>query len=61
MAGAAGNDTYVVDQGDIVVEQAGQGTDTVRASVSFVLGANVEIPTLTDPLDINGTGNGLAT
>lgn len=43
MRGGAGNDTYIVDNpGDKVVENAGEGTDTVISSVDFKLGANVE-------------------
>ena len=57
LAGGAGNDTYVVGLGDIVVEQAGQGTDTVRVSVDFTLGANIENLVLTGNGHINGTGN----
>ena len=38
MAGGAGNDTYFVDNaGDVVNEAAGQGTDTVFASVNYSL------------------------
>ena len=58
MIGGAGNDTYVVDSaGDVVTEAAGQGTDTVQASVSYSLGANVENLTLTGSGNINATGN----
>ena len=63
MTGGTGHDTYVVDDaGDTVTEDAGvgTGTDTVQASISYTLGANVENLTLTGSADLNGTGNGLA-
>ncbi len=60
MAGGLGNDTYVADStGDSVTEQAGSGQDTVRSSISWVLGANVEDLTLTGAAAINATGNAL--
>ena len=60
LSGGAGNDTYIVGAGDRVVEGVGGGIDTVRSSVSFTLGANVENLVLTGTAAINGTGNALA-
>jgi trimeric autotransporter adhesin len=61
MAGGAGDDTYLVDnEGDVVVEASGQGTDLVQSSVSFSLsGQYIENLTLTGSGNINGTGNSL--
>ena len=60
MAGGTGNDTYVVDNaGDIVTEAAGAGTDTVNASVTYVLPANVEYLTLTGAAALDAAGNTL--
>ncbi len=61
MRGGAGNDTYVVDNvGDVVVENANQGIDTVNSTISYVLTDNVENLNLLGTSNINGTGNGLA-
>lgn len=60
MMGLPGDDTYIVGQpGDEVLEAVGDGTDTIRASVSYTLPINVENMTLTGVAAINATGNGL--
>ncbi|WP_336973117.1 GH12 family glycosyl hydrolase domain-containing protein [Sphingobium aromaticiconvertens] len=60
MIGGGGDDTYIVDNiNDIVVENPGEGIDLVYASVSHVLGADVERLILTGIDDINATGNAL--
>ncbi|HEY5723230.1 MAG TPA: type I secretion C-terminal target domain-containing protein [Allosphingosinicella sp.] len=60
MTGGLGHDTYAVDNvGDMIAEAAGGGNDSVQASVSYTLGANLEYLTLTGTGAINGTGNAL--
>ena len=60
MRGGVGNDTYVIDNlGDIVVENASEGTDLVQSSLAYVLGADLENLTLTGTAAINATGNEL--
>ena len=60
MTGGAGDDTYVVDSAsDAVVEAAGGGSDSVLASVSYTLAANVELLQLFGA-GLTGQGNGLA-
>ncbi|MDP8918173.1 MAG: hypothetical protein M3O00_04720, partial [Pseudomonadota bacterium] len=48
MTGGMGNDTYYVDAaGDMVVEHAGQGSDTVMVNTAFyALGAGAEVETV---------------
>jgi Ca2+-binding RTX toxin-like protein len=63
LVGGAGNDTYVVDNaGDVITENASEGTDLVNASLTFSLAnfANVENLTLTGTSAINATGNAMA-
>lgn len=60
LVGAAGNDTYLVDAEDTIVEVANGGTDTVRAAFSYTLGANLENLVFLGDEAIDGTGNGLA-
>lgn len=61
MAGGIGSDIYYVDNvGDQVVENFGEGTDLVYASVDFTLAANIEQLTQTGAADISFIGNDLA-
>jgi Ca2+-binding RTX toxin-like protein len=60
LTGTAGDDMFAVDNDrDVVVEQAGGGTDTVESLVSYTLPANVEHLTLTGTLNASATGNDL--
>jgi hypothetical protein len=61
LIGGLGGDTYIVDNtGDVVIEIANAGKDTVLSSVTYTLDVNIENLTLTGTAAINGTGNALA-
>lgn len=61
MLGGGGDDIYYVhDAGDIVGENAGEGTDIVASIVSFVLSDHVEHLYLFGDAAIDATGNDLA-
>jgi Ca2+-binding RTX toxin-like protein len=58
MAGGTGDDTYIVNAtGDTVTDLAAEGTDIVKSSVNWTLGAETENLTLTGGSNISGTGN----
>jgi Ca2+-binding RTX toxin-like protein len=60
LVGGTGDDTYVVDiSQDKITENANAGSDTVRSSIAWTLGTNLENLTLTGAANINGTGNTL--
>lgn len=59
--GQAGDDTLFADNaGTRLVEAIGQGTDTVKSTVSYTLSANVEDLVLLGNGNTNGTGNAQA-
>jgi Ca2+-binding RTX toxin-like protein len=59
LIGGLGNDTYIVDSADDTITETGtsRDVDSVQASVSWLLGLNLENLTLTGTSAINGTGN----
>ena len=60
MYGGAGDDTYILDANDSIVETAGGGIDTVRASINLInLAANVENLIFTGAGDFTANGNAL--
>ncbi|MFN6525462.1 calcium-binding protein [Nostoc sp. ChiSLP03a] len=60
LKGGAGDDSYFVDTTlDIITEAANSGIDTVRSSVSYTLGANLENLRLREGGNLTGIGNSL--
>jgi Ca2+-binding RTX toxin-like protein len=62
MVGGAGNDSFVSDNRfDTIVEQSGEGSDTVLTTLtSYMLGANLENLKFIGTGNFSGTGNALA-
>ena len=61
LIGGTGNDTFIVDQlGDVVIERAGEGTDTIQTALTYTLIDNIERLTLTGSDAVDGTGNAVA-
>jgi Ca2+-binding RTX toxin-like protein len=59
MTGGTGDDIYYVDDpSDTTIEGLGEGSDTVRALISWTLAANFETLVLDGSANIDGTGNG---
>ncbi|MGO4706721.1 hypothetical protein AB4072_13215 [Microvirga sp. 2MCAF38] len=42
LIGGNGDDSYYISFGDVVVENAGEGTDTIFADINYTLSANIE-------------------
>ena len=60
LRGGAGNDSYVVDSADdVVIENVGEGSDSIKASVSYSIATqfNIELLRLVGTDNINATGN----
>jgi uncharacterized protein len=58
--GTNGNDTFTVNNiGDTITENANAGTDTVRSTIDYTIGANIENLTIIGTGNLNGTGNAL--
>lgn len=58
--GGAGDDLFIVGStGDVAIEAAGEGRDTVRSTADFALGENIETLLLLGAAAV-GTGNAMA-
>ena len=58
MIGGLGNDSYYVDNaGDVITENAAEGTDAVFSSLTYTISTNLENLTLTGASNIDGIGN----
>lgn len=60
MIGGIGNDTYNVNsEGEVVIENLNEGTDTVKSTINYTLGSNLENLTLLGSADLIALGNEL--
>lgn len=60
LIGGAGNDVYFYSGTETILENAGEGRDTIQTNADLILGANIEIGvTLPNSNDVSITGNTL--
>jgi Ca2+-binding RTX toxin-like protein len=60
LIGGAGNDVYFYSGTETILENAGEGRDTIQTNADLILGANIEIGiTLSNSSDVSITGNAL--
>ena len=58
MTGGVGNDVYIIDDaGDVAIEAASAGIDTLQTVFTTTLGANFENVVLVGSADLDATGN----
>jgi len=57
LQGGPGNDTYVLHDADTVIEELGEGYDTLESWVTLVLPAHVEVARLQGDAALNASGN----
>jgi len=61
LTGGLGDDTYVIDHAsDVMVEAAGEGSDTVQTDLDYTLLVDFENLVMTGAVSVNGTGNTVA-
>ncbi|OQX07527.1 MAG: hypothetical protein BWK76_24745, partial [Desulfobulbaceae bacterium A2] len=59
LLGGLGDDIYLADADDVILENPDEGTDTVQTDIGYTLAANIENLTLLGSDAINGAGNEL--
>lgn len=60
LVGGLGDDHYIIDSStDNIVENSGEGTDTVETTIDYTLDTNIEYLLLAGGAAIDGTGNSL--
>ncbi|WP_137178016.1 calcium-binding protein [Roseomonas sp. AR75] len=57
LIGGGGNDLYLIDATDLLIEQAGGGNDTVIANATFALPDHIEVLRFNGTANVRGDGN----
>ncbi|PWS34545.1 hypothetical protein DFH01_23670 [Falsiroseomonas bella] len=57
LIGGGGNDLYLIDATDVLIEQAGGGNDTVVANATFALPDHIEVLRFNGIANVRGDGN----